>query len=229
MTWNLNAGRGDLPRLIADLESGRLAGAPAAEYVLLLQEATGEVVNVLEARSARKMETFFVPIWNDGRVTRGNALVSTGPLEDTRTIELPRERQPRIAVVAHITAAGQRLSVVSVHLENRVSWLRGGLISDTARGRQADALVRALPEGEPGILGGDLNTWLGVNEPAWRAFSQRFPDTPPHDPVPSPTFRDRLVLDHLFFDLPDGWRAERRVVADRYGSDHHPVLGLLYR
>jgi hypothetical protein len=47
--------------------------------------------------------------------------------------------------------------------------------------------------------------------------------------VPLPTFRDRLVLDHLFFDLPDGWRAERRVVADRYRSDHHPVLGLLYR
>lgn len=227
VTWNMNAGRGDLSRLIADLESGRLAGAPATEYVLLLQEATREVVNVLEARSAREMETFFVPVWNDGTRTRGNALVSTAPLEDPRTIMLPKERQPRMAVAASITVAGERLFVVSVHLENRVSWLRGGLMSDTARGRQAEALLRALPVNEPGILGGDMNTWLGVNEPAWRTFRPRFPDTPADTPVPSPTFRDRLVLDHLFFDLPARWYATRRVVADRYGSDHHPVLGLI--
>ena len=43
-----------------------------------------------------------------------------------------------------------------------------------------------------------------------------------------PTFHDRLVLDHLFFDLPDGWVAARQVIANRYGSDHHPVLGLVF-
>jgi len=36
------------------------------------------------------------------------------------------------------------------------------------------------------------------------------------------------VLDHLFLDLPDGWTATRRVIEDRYGSDHHPVLGMIY-
>ena len=95
------------------------------------------------------------------------------------------------------------LFVVSTHLENRLGWLRG-LFGDRARGRQAEALLQALPQGH-GIVGGDFNTMLGPNEPAWRAMLGRFPDTPDR---PEPTFRDRLVLDHLFFDLPDGWRGD---------------------
>ncbi len=53
------------------------------------------------------------------------------------------------------------------------------------------------------MVGGDFNTMLGPDEPAWGALLARFPDTPDK---PEPTFRDRLVLDHLFFDVPDGWR-----------------------
>ena len=113
----------------------------------------------------------------------------------------------------------ESLFVVSTHLENRLGWLRG-LFGDRARGRQADALLQALPQGH-GIVGGDFNTMLGRNEPAWRAMLGRFPDGPDR---PEPTFRDRLVLDHLFFDLPDGWVVMRRVIRDQYGSDHHPVL-----
>jgi predicted aspartyl protease len=56
-------------------------------------------------------------------------------------------------------------------------------------------------------------------------MAKRFRDTPT-DP-PQPTFHDRLVLDHLFFDLPDGWMAIRRVVSDSYGSDHHPVVAIV--
>jgi hypothetical protein len=67
---------------------------------------------------------------------------------------------------------------------------------------------------------------LGPDEPAWRMLLTRFPDTPDR---PGPTFRDRLVLDHLFFDLPDGWTVNRRVVDDKYGSDHHPVIADIYR
>jgi endonuclease/exonuclease/phosphatase family metal-dependent hydrolase len=116
------------------------------------------------------------------------------------------------------------LFVASVHLENRLGWLRG-LFGDHARGRQADALLQALPSGH-GIVGGDFNTMLGPDEPAWRSMLRRFPDTPDR---PEPTFRDRLVLDHLFFDLPDGWRVTRRVMSERYGSDHHPVLAEVQR
>jgi len=115
--------------------------------------------------------------------------------------------------------------VVNAHLENRVSWLRGGLLSDTARGRQADALLTMIPSASPAIAGGDFNTWLGPAEPAWRKFAARFPDTP-REPL-APTFHDRLVLDHLFFDVPDDWGVIQFVAGDAYGSDHHPVVGLL--
>jgi endonuclease/exonuclease/phosphatase family metal-dependent hydrolase len=227
ITWNMDAGRGDLSRLASDLASGRLTGAPPIDYVLLLQEAVSGVgVDASQLAQVRNLQAFIVPIYEvDGRL-RGNAIVSTRPLADTRGIPLPQERQPRMAAFAAITVANESLHVVSTHFENRLSWLRGGVFSDTARGRQAEALLRALPEG-PGILGGDLNTLLGPAEPAWRLFAMRFPDTPKDQAAA--TFRERLVLDHLFFDLPDGWTAQRRVVEDRYGSDHHPVVGIVWR
>lgn len=222
----MHAGRGDLPGLIRDLESGRLTDTPPADYVLLLQEATPDIVTFGEGRSGRRMFVFFVPVRHDGRRVRGNALVSTVPLMSPRAIALPQERQPRAAAAATIAVGGHELFVVSTHLENRAEWLRGGVLDEGIRGRQADALLQALPLDAPGIVGGDMNTWLGPNEPAWRAFEQRFPHSGDR---PAPTFRDRAVLDHLFFDLPDGWEAERRVLPDRYSSDHHPVLGLLRR
>ena len=106
-----------------------------------------------------------------------------------------------------------------------MTWLKGGVFADQARGLQTRALIDALSPG-PGIVGGDLNTVLGPDEPTVRMLSERFADTPMEPPVP--TFHDRLVLDHLFFDLPDGWVATRQVIANRYDSDHHPVLGLVF-
>jgi endonuclease/exonuclease/phosphatase family metal-dependent hydrolase len=225
ITWNMDAGRGDLPRLAFDLAAGHLTGAPPADYVLLLQETiSGVGIDATELAQTRGLQAFVVPVYEVAGRLRGNAIVSTRPLGETRGIELPRERQPRMAALAVITVNNQPLFVVSTHFENRLSWLRGGVFSDVARGRQAEALLGMLPDG-PGILGGDINTLLGPAEPAWRLLSGRFPDTP-KDPA-DPTFRDRLVLDHLFFDLPDGWTSRRRVIEDRYGSDHHPVLGLV--
>lgn len=227
VTWNMNAGRGDLPRLVDHLASGRLTGPPAADYLLLLQEAGDSGPHGVPGfAAARGLSGYFVPVWHDGRTLRGNAIIATRPLLNARAIVLPQERQPRSAAAAAIDVGGQRLFVASAHLENRVSWRKGGLLSEDARGRQAEALLRALPPQGHGIVGGDLNTWLGLREPAWRALGRRFPDTPSGPQMP--TFRDRLVLDHVFFDLPEGWQAARRVVRDKYGSDHHPVLGLVW-
>ena len=222
----MDAGRGDLPRLASDLASGRLTRVPPLHYVLLLQEAVSGVgVDAADLATARGLHAFVVPVHELGGRVRAVAIVSTEPLHDTRAIALPRERQPRMAALATVTIRGQSMLLVSTHLENRVSWLRGGVFSDRARGRQVEALLPELPEG-PGVLGGDLNTLLGPAEPAWRLLAERFPDTP--DETSTPTFRERLVLDHLFFDVPDGWTARRRVLEDRYGSDHHPVLGLVF-
>jgi endonuclease/exonuclease/phosphatase family metal-dependent hydrolase len=219
LTWNLHAGAGDLGRLLADLTEGRLTSdARVCNFVLLLQEAAPAI---REFAARRGLSAAYAPV----NPERGNAIVSTAPLVDSRTIDLPRIRQRRLAVVATIDVNGSRLRVATTHLENRISWWRGGLFSEGARERQAKALIAALPPGEPTILGGDFNIWLGRNEPAWRALAARFPDGP--RPLTTPTFRRRLFLDEIFFDLPDAWQAERRVVSERYGSDHHAVIGLL--
>jgi endonuclease/exonuclease/phosphatase family metal-dependent hydrolase len=223
VTWNMNAGRGDLARLVADLERDSLGVPRSRAYVLLLQEAAQSELDAI-ARP-RGWATCFVPVRGVGDRVRGNAIVSNLALRDRRVVPLSRERQPRAAASAWIDLAGQPLFVASVHLENRVSWWRGGLLSDTARWRQVDGLLRALPADASGILGGDFNTWLGPNEPAWKALAGRFADTP--DMMRRPTFHDRLVLDHVFFDLPDGWRASTRVVSDTYESDHHPVVAVV--
>ena len=217
LTWNMHGGRGDLRRLIADLETGRLTGSTPRDYVLLLQEFVNRQETGV-ASSKHALTLFTSPV----RGVMGNAIVSTFQLQDSRTVDLPRERQRRGALVATIRVQGETLFVTSTHLENRLGWLQG-LFGDRARGRQADALLDALPQGH-GVVGGDFNTMLGPDEPAWRVLLKRFPDTPDR---PEPTFRDRLVLDHLFFDLPDGWRVTRRVVRDRYGSDHHPVIATI--
>lgn len=215
----MHAGAGDLPRLLGDLRAGRLNGLPPARgFVLLLQEAGPDI---LEFARSEGLSAYFEPV----NPERGNAILSTYPLIDARTIELPRERQRRVAVAASIHLDEGRLRVANAHLENRVSWWRGGLFSEGARRRQAEALVAALPADEPTVLGGDFNIFLGRDEPAWRVLAARFPDGPP--PLDEPTFRERLFLDELFFDLPEDWRVARSIVDNRYGSDHHAVVGRL--
>jgi endonuclease/exonuclease/phosphatase family metal-dependent hydrolase len=224
-TWNMHAGRGDLSRLLYDLASGVLTRGVPDDYVILVQEDIEPSSHSARAAAMTSgLAFFFAPVRGDERRMSGNAILSTRPLQDPRVLALERERQPRSAVAATIRLDSDTLFIVDVHLENRVTWWRA-LFSDTARRRQARALLEQLPEHEHGILGGDLNTWLGPREPAWRDMLQRFPDTP-RDP-PQPTFHDRLVLDHLFFDLPAGWTATRRVVKDAYGSDHHPVVAIV--
>jgi endonuclease/exonuclease/phosphatase family metal-dependent hydrolase len=223
ITWNTHSGRGDISRLASDLDRGTLASPAAQVSLLFLQEVTAAELE--DIARPRGWATAFVQVRSDDS-RRGNAIVSSVALTDRRAVPLPRVRQSRAAVTARVEIAGRELFVASVHLENRVSWWRGGLLSDTARHEQAEGLLRALPADGPGILGGDLNTWLCPNEPAWRALARRFADTPGWPG--SPTFGNRLVLDHVLMDLPEGWRAARRVLADDYGSDHHPVLALVF-
>jgi endonuclease/exonuclease/phosphatase family metal-dependent hydrolase len=223
----MHGGRGDLPRLVRDVASGAAIGAPARDYVLLLQEAIeGGRHDVIALARATGLSGTFIPVRTGPQQTSGNAILSTRQLLNVQGITLPQQRQPRGAIAAAILVNGHRLFLVDAHFENRGPGIIGPFVSDAARARQARALLDELPSREPGILGGDLNTWLGPHEAAWRLLAGRFGDTPRRRH--GPTFRNRLTLDHLFFDLPDGWRASTRVLEDDYGSDHHPVLGLIF-
>jgi endonuclease/exonuclease/phosphatase family metal-dependent hydrolase len=218
----MHAGKGDLARFVDDLASGRLTGGVPRDYVVLLQEDVERDNEPLGAVAAtRHLFAFFLPLRHQPGAISGNAILSTQPFEGPRIISLPRARQQRASAAANITIAGQRLFIASVHLENRLPWWEA-LFSDSARGRQAQALLQEFPAGQHGVLGGDLNTWFGPLEPAWRQMVRRFPDS--KFDRRQPTYRNRLVLDHLLFDLPADWTVSRRVVQESYGSDHRPVV-----
>jgi endonuclease/exonuclease/phosphatase family metal-dependent hydrolase len=197
------------------------------DYLLLLQEAVaGSPTDVVTIGHNAQLSVFFSPVRQTEAGTSGNAILSTLPLIDPRAVQLPQERQPRAAIVTAIDLAGQRFPVVSVHLENRERWLHGGIFSDQPRRRQVEALLREIPSAGPAIAGGDFNSLFGPTEAALRLFGARF-KTMPERRGGRATFHDRLTLDHLFFDLPRGWRAFSWVVPERYGSDHNPVVGLI--
>ncbi len=228
VSWNMHAGVGDLRALLQDLETGRLTGVQVPDYVLLLQEAVqGRNSDALAAVQGTRAAAYFAPVRDTAAGSSGNAVVSTRPLIAPRAVSLPQERQPRSAILTAIELGGEQIALICAHLENRQSWLRGGVFGDRARARQAAALLAQIPADGPAIAGGDFNSLFGIREEAVRLFSRRFTTQPTPPPRQEPTFRDRLVLDHLFFDLPAGWQARRWVSAESYGSDHRPVVGVI--
>jgi len=256
VTWNLHVGAADLDGFLRRLRAGELtAGRPVARFLLLLQEAhrggdevpaapaDGRGAKAIAARASRVdvvefaarhgLAVHYVPSMRNGRgagtrADRGNAIVSTEPLDDLAAIELPFERQRRVAVAAAIRlrdAAGveSRVRVASVHLDVAASarrlWMFG------ARTRQVQALLGALPAAEPVVVGGDFNTWFGFSDGAYRSMAAAIPDLAAADR--RPTFAGFLRLDHLFSRLPAGWWATARRLDDRFGSDHYPIVARL--
>ena len=158
---------------------------------------------------------------------RGNAILSTEPLADLTAIELPFERQRRVAVAATLQIRGTvgeawPLRVASVHLENTASARRLRVLAPEPRRRQAAGLLAVLPPTLPLLVGGDLNTWFGYLERTYKTMAGAVPDIGTTDR--RPTFARFLRLDHVFARLPDGWTAKAIRLADNLGSDHYPIL-----
>jgi endonuclease/exonuclease/phosphatase family metal-dependent hydrolase len=258
VNWNTHVGGGDIGRLFSEV--ARSAG-PDIPLVFLLQEAYREgpeVPHVLDRhasfagliRSARhegtreEIETvatslglhaYYVPSMRNGGPPsdedRGNAILSTVPLHDLSAIELPFERQRRVAVAATVrgrTLDGKpwSLRVLSAHLDNMSGWRRlwvaGG---ELGRLRQVRGLLAAVDGDRPLVLGADLNTWFGFRDSAYLAAARALPEG--NDIDRRATFRGLLRLDHLFFRLNPGWRATSRRAEDNYGSDHYPLIGTI--
>jgi endonuclease/exonuclease/phosphatase family metal-dependent hydrolase len=254
VSWNVHVGAGDVVGLVEQLRAGRFTdGQPVHHFVLLLQETyrhgdevprladtrgtaraiqprgAGRRMDVVEIAHALSLSLYYVPSMRNGAATsedRGNAILSTEPLSDLEAIELPFERQRRVAVQATIAlddASGRphSLRLTNAHLENMGSRWRLGVLSPFTRVAQVSALMDKVPAEGPAILGGDFNTWFGTLEPAYRRVALRFDRQ--HHVDGRPTFSGILRLDHLFVRLPRGWQAET-VRLDRFGSDHHPLL-----
>ncbi len=263
VVWNTNIGKGDLDRLIDDLRSGRLTGRPAVHFALLLQEVhrTGAAVpadvpdwvatanaadgegraDIARFAERHRLSLLYAPSMRSGDSQdetpgrdRGNAILSTLPLEAPTMFELPWERQRRVAVLAQVE--GRRsdgepwsLRLASAHLDNRARFGRIHRSFGSARERQAAALAEVLADDQATALGADLNTWLGgANATATRVLRETLPlpETLPAGataklPGPIPD----LQLDYLLFRIPEAWSAGYHVAEDAYGSDHRPLVG----
>jgi endonuclease/exonuclease/phosphatase family metal-dependent hydrolase len=202
---------------------------------------SGERVDIVKTARQNRLSLFYVPLMRNGRPEesdipedRGNAILSTIPLSSFIAVQLPHERQRRLAIGANLsgeTTAGSSwtIRVVSVHLENRARWSQVLHSFGRARLRQVKALVEAYSGMTPTIVGGDFNTWADEwNEPAIRYMEQFF-DRPATFSSLGTVKRGFLyperMVDYLFFRIPEGWTGGYQRVDDLYGSDHYPLLG----
>jgi endonuclease/exonuclease/phosphatase family metal-dependent hydrolase len=215
------------------------ARPPAGSHgpATVFERPEGERRSVLDLAGDYGLAAVYVPsMRNAGMIDpkpaatdRGNAILSTVPLTDPVAIELPFERQRRVAIAAAaegVTSTGiaWRLQLVNAHLDTSLALTRGGPAN--ARRRQAAALVEAIgPPDGPTILAGDFNSWMGVREPAVRDLRRAFEQTPPASRAATwyGPLGFRFLLDHVFArNLADPIVVRR--LPDRYGSDHHPLL-----
>lgn len=253
VSWNIALGNGDLRRAVRDLQRA----APTAPIVFLLQEAfrsgddiprlppgaafarflgssnpAGEIDDVARELG---LSLYYVPSMRNGaparyREDRGNAILSSVPLDDLTAIELPFEHQRRVAVAASVegvTAGGEawRLRLGTVHLDNIVGGRHGWIGGEYGRTRQARGLREALHGDEPLVLAGDFNTWFGFADQAYIETALAYPQTRLTDR--RRTFRGLLRLDHVFYRLEAGWTAEVRRGESTYGSDHYPLIATI--
>jgi endonuclease/exonuclease/phosphatase family metal-dependent hydrolase len=205
-------------------------------------ESDGERrVDIVETARAFGLALYYVPSVRNGKAARGlvpedrgNAILSTETLSSLTAVELPFERQRRVALAASLSGetssgASWTIRLINTHFENRARWQHFFKSFGSIRLNQARALLTALPPGEITVLGGDLNTWFGESkEPAVRYVEQFFHRPPGSSEsktlMGGPVLPDRMV-DYLFFRTPETWRAEYERADLAYGSDHYPLIG----
>jgi endonuclease/exonuclease/phosphatase family metal-dependent hydrolase len=210
--------------------------------------------DIVELARGCGLALFYVPSARNGpetvggeREDKGNAILSTLPLEDLLAIELPFEAGRKVAVGATIrTAGGAQLRVTSVHLDVASTLYRTFKTANTTRLRQATGLIEALAlietggvtsgivsvgsgatgcEDLPGpiatVAAGDFNTW-SAGESAIDQLRLCFPDSPPWDGRPT---YGSFPTDFIFFRTgADGqissMGGSQTRIEKRYGSDH---------
>jgi endonuclease/exonuclease/phosphatase family metal-dependent hydrolase len=263
VTWNAHLADGQLTHLIADLRAGALTdGQPVEHFVLLVQELYRRGEDVPDfapnARSAYAilprdpsapdatdyarelgLSIAYVPSMRNGaelKEDRGNAIISSEPLDDVFALELPFERQRRVVAGAAITIhAGQqtkRLQLVDTHLEPLASPSNLWIFRNPRR-RQVAAILdlmqqpRFQQDSVGTVIGGDFNTVQGgARESAYRRIRAWSRSLRTEDPR-STHLMGRL--DYVFARLSPEWSVTTTRISEKYGSDHHPVLARFHR
>ena len=263
LCWNVAIGKGRLRERLQTLLHGRAPTRPLVALIQEAYRSDDTVPDAHASehhggqapRNAREdivdvarslgLTLRYEPSMRNGRhrSDRGNAILSTVAFEQAHPILLPYVRQRRTAIAVKLAGSCGDLWLSTAHLDTRGAHqphppARPARAFGGGRAVQAGALadsLLAISGGEADvILAGDLNSYLGLRDPAVRAFIERgfrhgerlgrwrhtF-----HAPI-------NLMLDHVLFKpgsrvkavqvrrLDEGFDRERRV----FGSDHHPLL-----
>jgi endonuclease/exonuclease/phosphatase family metal-dependent hydrolase len=207
------------------------AGASGARRIAA---RASRAIDVVDISRDLGLSLIYVPSMRNGHsadfeaTDRGSAILATLPLGDPIAVELPGERQRRVAIFASLlipSEGASPVSVANIHLDAlgapRRLWIFG---TSSVRHLQVKAIAPLMPETNL-VLGADLNTWNGPREAAPRFLETVFGTR-------VAIVRDRpagRVLDYLFFRLAGNLAAQCTVAANDYGSDHHPLIGRIVR
>jgi endonuclease/exonuclease/phosphatase family metal-dependent hydrolase len=254
VSWNVNAGAGDLAALVRDLRAGRLSdGQPVGHFVLLLQEAlridsivpapgadragarrlvrSAQPVDVVAFAREAELSLFYLPSMRNGlgaeesREDRGNAILSTLPLTELRALELPFVRQRRVVPVALLGGVDPGAAITVASVHlDPFVGLDRLWVLGAVTSRGRQA--RVVADALPAF--GPLA--IGGDFNTWRGAGEPAVAEMRRisDPAPwpaEPTFANGRVLDHLFFRLPAHLRGAYRRAPHTYGSDHFPLVG----
>ena len=198
----------------------------------------GVRTDVVAIAKRHGLHLLYIPSMRNGSLSadipaedRGNAILSTLPLLAPMAVELPLERQRRVAIIAGVSVRpasqlSKILQLINVHLENRTDLSRFYRSFGSARLNQLNALLNAVPPSALSVLAGDFNTWFyGADEPVIKHVEKYYRRFDKELGGPGSVGRPpRWKLDYIFFRLPKNAKLEYRRIANSFGSDHYPLL-----
>jgi endonuclease/exonuclease/phosphatase family metal-dependent hydrolase len=195
---------------------------------------SGPRLDVVRLADSLRLHLFYGPAMRSGKrlnpaglaEDRGNAMLSTLPLDRLTMVELPFGGARRIAQLAEVsgrTRSGRAWSLQVGNLHFDVGPIGPSALS-AIRARQARAIAQIADSTGAIVVGGDLNAFsLRGTAESVKILQRAFPETLQGDSLPT---RGPQRLDYLFFRLPPGMSTSPyRTLPLDFGSDHQPVLG----